>query len=356
MSQTPSKPETLRISPRIEHRDISIILGTGAENLDKLGFRVGKPIKLDVAYSVMGRIYEGKVEIYEAEVGGVPVYLLSRHGSEGIYTPAYKVDLDSNVLALVDDKQGAGSKVILASSLVGGCRTTDWEIGDMVLVEDGSDMHADDFYVDGNEPYVHAHGLFNRDVSRVLLEKAGERQIPVQKGGIYYSGPDTTGNRFETPAEMARLLAPAYLRRYLDALADVVMLNADRALGPVDPSNHLRPYPTKEEIALQELRNIIDNMSTLEPNLVGMTLIREAGRVRTFSTRNSGYKQETGDKNKHLAKFGGFAMISDFPESEETAHGTNSEVALGKLPVIMEIFAEAIPTIQKEISEGSSKY
>ena len=136
----------LEITPRLEHRDIAIVLGTGAENLGALGFDVGDPIALTVAYSVCGEWREGQVEVYDAKIGGVPVYLLSRHSSKGAYTPAYKIDHASNMLALVDEEQGAGAKVILASSLVGGCKTTDWEIGDVVLVEDGIDMHGDDFY------------------------------------------------------------------------------------------------------------------------------------------------------------------------------------------------------------------
>ncbi len=318
----------LHISPKLEHRDIAIILGTGAEKLGELGIRTKGPIELSVTYSVLGEEKTGRAEVYDAEVGGVPIYLLSRHSSKGAYTPAYKIDHTPNILALIDDDHGAGSKVILASSLVGGCRTTDWEIGDIILVEDGIDMHGDDLYVDGNEPYIHAHGLFNRRVSKILLEKAGQMGIDVLDGGIYYSGPDTTGNRFETPAEMAKLLAPAYLRKYLATIAKELQMQ------PLDNFMHLY------------------GMDKLEPNLVGMTLVREAGYVRAFSTRSKGYKNENVDKNKHLAKFAGFAVISDFPESEETAHETNVGVALGKLPIIMEIFAEAVPTIQKELSDG----
>ena len=341
---------TVEIAPKLEHRDIAIILGTGAENLDRLGFNVKSPIHLDVAYSVCSTWREGKVEVYDAEIGGVPIYLLSRHSSEGAYTPAYKIDHASNMLALMDEKQGAGAKVILASSLVGGCKTTDWEVGDIVLAEDGIDMHADDFYIDGNEPYVHAHGLFDRGVSRILLEKAREKSIDVKSGGIYYSGPDTTKNRFETKAEMARLLAPVYLRKYLDALADVVESLANRSLGPVGTENFRRPYLTKEEIILNEVRDSIRDK--LEPNLVGMTLIREAGYARTLSTRRKVENGDEDNRNKRFAKFAGFAVPSDFPEEEETEHSANVEVALGKLPVIMQIFADAVPTIQKELLEG----
>src|SRR3989338_6274379 len=113
------------IEPQLERRDISIVLGTGAENLDKLGFKIGRRIDLKLVYSDgTSRHYKhGRAEVFEAVVGGVPVYLLSRHSSEGAYIPAYRIDHPANML-LVDDVQGAGSRVILASSLVGGCRTT----------------------------------------------------------------------------------------------------------------------------------------------------------------------------------------------------------------------------------------
>ena len=308
----------VEIFPELEQRRIAIILGTGAENLGRLGFNVGHPKDYSLAYYEKGRQERGSVQLYPAEVGGTGIHLLSRHAAREGYVPAYQIDHRANMLALVDDEDGAGADVILGSSLVGGCRTTNWEVGDIILVRDGIDEHPDDQHVDGNQPYVHAQDLFDGKVSDILLEAAKRKDIPVRDGGIYYSGPSTTGNRFETPAEMAKLLAHVYLRQYLDRVAELVGVGLEEF---------------DERWAIKE---------ELEPNLVGMTLVREAGYARTISTRRA-----------YPIRFGGFAVISDFPEDEETEHGKNLEVALEKLPVVMDIFAEAIPEINRGLRERS---
>ncbi len=328
----------------IEKRDIAIILGTGAENLDKLGIDVRKSYKLYVNYSRYENVFvqpnifsldywlDGKeyvtrknvkvrrqVEVIDAVIGNIPVYLLNRHCTDGPYTPAYNVDFDTNMFALMDDEL-IDAKVILSSSLVGGCRTTDWGIGDKILVRDGVDEHDDTQYVtpDSTGPekfYIQAHELFDKNLSDLIMKHAGGK---LKDGGIYYSGPTTTGARFETKAEMNKLLLPAYNAKFM-----------------------LKYLPANEGTSKDRVRlkKILDNY----PNLVGMTMIREAGRARTFSNLR---------RTNKLAKFAGVAVISDFPEDEKTDHITNIGIALAELPKVLEIYASALEEIDYNLKSG----
>jgi purine nucleoside phosphorylase len=298
---------------KLGKRSIAIVLGTGADDIKQLGIEVKDSFFHEVSYSARGRRQSRRVKLYDARVCDVPVYLLCRH-SGSVYVPAYGIDHGSNMYALVDDSSGAGAKIILASSLVGGCRTTGWKIGDKVAVRDCVDAHPDTRYFRGNQPYVHGHSLFDPIVTGTVLAKAGELGINVRDGGIYFTGPYTTSSRFETPAEMSHLLLPAY--------------NASALLKI-----------TKDK----KTQSRLERSLSAYPNLVGMTLGREAGLVRTLSTRR---------KDGYRTRFAGLAVISDFPEDEMTEHEKNAAVAIEHLPVVMKIFAAAVPELSKALQDG----
>jgi purine nucleoside phosphorylase len=322
-------------------RKIAVILGTGAENLGKLGFEVGKSYDRRVKYSVLGQPVVGHVKVYDAKVSGVPVCLLSRHDSnDDIYTPAYYIDHRSNAYYLVNVDEPAsfvsrclrvltgrnetyGADIIFASSLVGGCRTTDWNVGDIVAVRDCINEHPDTHYVDGIQPYFHAHNMFDSEVTDMMLQSAKRVGVPVRDGGIYVSTPPTTGAKFETGAEMQKILAPVYEQMQIDILHAIADKSHRCAPDTIDPQ--------LDELfkAFDVCRKRVD--SKLFPNLVGMTLAREACWVRTLSGGRT--------------KFVGAAVISDFPEDEKTDHGKNVDVALQRLPDVMRIYADLIPRL-----------
>lgn len=328
----------------LEKRDIAIILGTGANEAIRSGlFKINGQYKLNVDYSryenvlvrpnifdldywTDGREYmtkksvrvKGQVDVIDAETNGVKVYLFNRHCTDGPYTPAYNVDFDTNMFALIDE-DWIDAKVILSSSLVGGCRTTDWKIGDKIIVRDGVDDHDDSQYLtpDTTGPekfYIHAHGLFDKGLTDLIMKHSRD----LKDGGVYYSGPNTTGARFESKAEMNKLLLPAYNAKLL-----------------------LKSLPANENNSQErvKLKKALDNY----PNLVGMTMVRESGRARTFSNLRRANK---------LAKFAGCAVISDFPEDEETEHIKNVGIALAELPKILEVYASAIPEIDYNLKHG----
>ena len=310
----------------VEPRGIAIILGTGAEDLSKIGFDVKSSSVLEVNYSIRRQPIKGKAHIYDAVVGGVPIYLLSRHCSErGEYTPAYNIDHRCNIYALV---KKCGARIILASSLVGGCRTTDWKVGDMVAVRDGINEHPDTHYVDGIQHYIHAHNLFDPKVTDMILSASKELGVDVHDGGVYYSSPLTTGAKFESPAEMQHLLAPAYQQKQIDALYN--------AFNTLLAFSEIRNHNVEKflETFRKNRRQIKDS---LFPNLVGMSLVRESDWTRTLSEGKT--------------RYAGIAVVSDFPEDEETAHTKNVDISLAKLPEILRIYAEIVPRLNRIISD-----
>ena len=81
----------------------------------------------------------------------------------------------------------------------------------MVIVESPAKSKTIEKYL-GSDYQVLASFGHVRDLPKKELG------VDVHDGGVYYSSPLTTGAKFESPAEMQHLLAPAYQQKQIDAL------------------------------------------------------------------------------------------------------------------------------------------
>lgn len=144
---------------------------------------------------------------------------LGRHGHTA-FTPAHRIDVPAQIRALV----AAGCDRVVALGSVGSLRH-DWPVGTVIA--------PDDFFAPTVNPtfYTGAEGHrvpgFDREW-RAAVVAAWERAVDdrLMKGGIYAQ---TTGPRFETPAEIRFLAAHADLVGM--TMAAEVILAGEAGLG-----------------------------------------------------------------------------------------------------------------------------
>lgn len=129
------------------------------------------------------------------------VIVLERHGLDE-FTPAHRIDHMRHLGALA----ALGCRRVLGLSSVGSLRL-DWPVGDVVV--------PDDFHAPAVTPSRftderghHVPG-FDPELRRLVVETWREAaSTPVHDGGVYAQ---TTGPRFETPAEVRALARVADL-------------------------------------------------------------------------------------------------------------------------------------------------
>jgi purine nucleoside phosphorylase len=189
--------------PGIDHNDpaLALIAGSGLS---------ARLLAQQVADAIGAELGEQTVEPSQVEhpckctvltAGAVGV--LARHG-DADPVPAHLVDHEANLRSLAQ----LGYRNVLALSSVGSLRS-DWSVGTVVL--------PDDFFALGAAPSVHrtieGHRVptFDHDWRARLVEAwaCAPTSRPLVDRGVYAQ---TTGPRFETPAEV----------RFLAGVADLV--------------------------------------------------------------------------------------------------------------------------------------
>jgi purine nucleoside phosphorylase len=169
---------------------------------DRLGFIVGHSLPFDeyVARTARRTVLLGPHRpIVVLDVGDFVV--LPRHGVED-FTPAHRLPHHAHIAALVE--VGCNRIVGMASS---GSLRTDWPVGTVVA--------PDDFLAPQVNPTFHhdarGHRVpgFDADWRRVVVRTwTDATETPLVDGGVYVQ---STGPRFETPAEVRMLAAFADL-------------------------------------------------------------------------------------------------------------------------------------------------
>ena len=129
------------------------------------------------------------------EIGGKPVAFLPRHGVEH-ELPPHRIPYRANVWAMRE----LGVKRIIGPNASGALKA-DLRLGEFVVCDQFVDRTAgrDDTFYEGPETtHVSAADPYCPDLRRLLVETAGELDIPVRDGGtvVVIQGP-----RFSTRAE-----------------------------------------------------------------------------------------------------------------------------------------------------------
>jgi len=138
------------------------------------------------------------------QVGGEAAgCFLARHGAEHSIPP-HKINYRANIQALVD----LGADRILAIHAVGSCKS-EIAVGRLLLptqIIDYSYSREQSFFdrLDSFSQHVDFSQPFSATLQDALLEKARALDIPLSLGGTYAC---TQGPRFETAAEIARIVA-----------------------------------------------------------------------------------------------------------------------------------------------------
>lgn len=164
---------------------IAIIGGTGLEKLLDISSRV------DIITP-----YGPSQPIYSAEIGGLSIKFMPRHGVEHEAAP-HRVNYRANIWAL----KKVGVKRILATNAVGAINP-EYAPGDLVVPNDLIDLtrrRDGTFYdtppiyhVDASQPYC-------PELRGCLLKAGGSINRRIWDKGVYAC---TEGPRFETPAEI----------------------------------------------------------------------------------------------------------------------------------------------------------
>ncbi|UTA49392.1 S-methyl-5'-thioinosine phosphorylase [Simiduia sp. 21SJ11W-1] len=169
---------------------LAVIGGSGWESMPGLTVQ---------GHSVLATPYGDLAEpIVRAELNGVPLLFLSRHGANHQLAP-HQINYRANIWAL----KNAGATAVLAINAVGGI-TEDFAPGTLALPDQLIDYTwgrehtfwaGDMLHVDFAEPFA---GLLRERV----LAAAASAKVRLHAGGTYGV---TQGPRLETAAEIARL-------------------------------------------------------------------------------------------------------------------------------------------------------
>jgi 5'-methylthioadenosine phosphorylase len=164
---------------------IGLIGGSGFEKL----IQQGETRQIDTPY-------ETSVQARIAEVGGVHVAFVSRHGTRH-EVPPHKVNYRANLWSL---KQ-IGVERIVATNAVGAMRES-YKPGDLVIpvdVVDFTRLRAQTFY--DSEPVVHVDvtDIYCPEVRKAMVEVSSRSSRKVWNESVLAC---TDGPRYETPAEI----------------------------------------------------------------------------------------------------------------------------------------------------------
>lgn len=184
------------------------------------------------------------------EHAGVPLLdagsfvILQRHGLD-TFTPAHLVDHRRHVDALVD----AGCDRVFALSSVGSLRL-DWRVGAVVV--------PDDFYAPQVSPSrfddAGGHTVPGFDLAwraRVVSAWRDATATPLIDGGVYAQ---TTGPRFETPAEVRALARDADLVGMTVASECILAGEAGLAYAAVCVVDNVANGLLPERLTIEEFR------------------------------------------------------------------------------------------------------
>lgn len=164
-------------------------MGSGLEELARRGRSVRVPTRF------------GSVEVSAAEVGGVEVAIVPRHGLAHA-VPPHRVGYRANVLAL----KKLGVERVLATGAVGSLREH-IRPGMAVVVSDFIDLtksRPSSLYEGPRVVHVDMSEPFCPELRSVLLEASRRAGLETLDGGVYAC---TEGPRFETPAEIRAIKA-----------------------------------------------------------------------------------------------------------------------------------------------------
>jgi 5'-methylthioadenosine phosphorylase len=173
-------------APHVEGRRLGVVLGSGPLGALLEGAR---PLDLVTPW--------GPALLFENE----HAVLLRRHGNaeHGHQVPAHRVDHHRNIAALC----AAGCDRVLATSSVGTLRR--WPVGSLLAPFDFYAPQANPSFHDDIAGYtIPGFDAAWRDVVLATWAAAGSSSL--LDGGVYAQ---TTGPRFETPAEVRALAAHA---------------------------------------------------------------------------------------------------------------------------------------------------
>ncbi len=165
--------------------------------MGRLGIIAGSALR-ESAFAVHGtRVVHAGVAMLD--VDGTCV--VQRHGLDD-WVPPHRIDHRAHIGALLD----AGVDRVLAISSVGSLRV-DWPVGTCAVIDDFYAPAETRSYYD--DPRSHLVPTFDAAWrARVLAAWKASTDTPVQHGGVYAQ---TSGPRFETPAEVRALTAVADL-------------------------------------------------------------------------------------------------------------------------------------------------
>jgi len=165
--------------------------------MSKLGLIGGHGVMRLAASAAATRVEHAGVALLETD----DAVWLERHGLD-TFTPAHRLDHVANLDALA----AAGCDRVIALSSVGSLRT-DWPVGTIAA--------PDDFFAPGANPTrfddARGHSIPGFDLawrSEIVAAWAAVASSPLVDSGVYAQ---TTGPRFETPAEVRALARVADL-------------------------------------------------------------------------------------------------------------------------------------------------
>jgi 5'-methylthioadenosine phosphorylase len=139
-------------------------------------------------------------ERLRAAVDGHGAAVLQRHGAEG-YTLPHEIDHGANLESLLE----AGCDRVLAIGSVGSLRE-EIAVGSMVCPDDFIALQVRITTLD--DAGAHSAPGFDRGWRQAVLDAGASAGAGLEDGGVYWQ---TTGPRFETPAEVRLLAAHAHL-------------------------------------------------------------------------------------------------------------------------------------------------
>jgi 5'-methylthioadenosine phosphorylase len=204
------------------------------------------------------------VEAIDAgEIVGLP-----RHGFDRD-VPAQLVDHRANLRALCE--LGCGRALAVGSA---GSLRVDLEVGSLVCPDDFyAPEIAPSFY---DDPRGHSMPGFDADWRRAVLDAWREHsEIKLIDGGVYAQ---TTGPRFETPAEVRALARVADVVGMTLAAETVLAREAGLAHAPVCSVDNLANGISDEELTVEEYRQGRDQ--TARTLLAGLEAVLPALAAR----------------------------------------------------------------------------
>jgi purine nucleoside phosphorylase len=147
---------------------------------------------------ILGSSATGPRADLAARVSGLGATAIQRHADGEGYVLPHRIDHAANLRRLLD----AGCEAALAICSVGSLRA-EITIGDLVCPDDF--IALQDHVTTFDDARAHLPPGFDLEWRRQVVDAGGDR---LRDGGVYWQ---TTGPRFETPAEVRMIAAHAHL-------------------------------------------------------------------------------------------------------------------------------------------------